>query len=85
MKIMKNLERRLSDLETEEEAVKTNILNKFSYKINSFDEMVRNKEDEFSKMFKDKENKLNKLNNNVKKLKNYIEENNNEIIDMKNK
>ena len=75
----------MSDLETEEEAVKTNILNKFSYKINSFDEMVRNKEDEFSKMFKDKENKLNKLNNNVKKLKNYIEENNNEIIDMKNK
>ena len=31
------------DLETEEEAAKTNILNKFSNKINNFDEMVRNK------------------------------------------
>ena len=31
------------DLETEEEAVKTNILNKFSNKINNFDEMVKNK------------------------------------------
>ena len=50
----------MPDLETEEEAAKTNILNKFSNKINNFDEMVRNKEDEFSKMFKDKENKLNK-------------------------
>ena len=75
----------MPDLETEEGAAKTNILNKFSNKINNFDEMVQNKEDEFSKMFKDKENKLNKLNNNVKKLKNCIEENNNEIIDMKNK
>ena len=47
--------------------------------------MVRNKEDEFDKAFKDKENRLNKLNNNAKKIKNYIEENNNKIIDMKNK
>ena len=46
----------MPDLETEEEAAKTNILNK----INNFDEMVRNKEDEFNKMFKDKENRLNK-------------------------
>ena len=46
--------------------------------------MVRNKEDEFDKMFKDKENRLNKLNN-VKKIKNYIEENNNKIIDMNEK
>ena len=37
----------MPDLETEEEAGKTNILNK----INNFDEMVRNKEDEFDKMF----------------------------------
>ena len=36
--------------------------------------MVKNKEDEFDKMFKDKENRLNKLNN-VKKIKNYIEKN----------
>ena len=58
----------MPDLETEEEAAKPNILNKF-------DEIVRNKEDEFDKMFKDKENKLNKLNNDVKKLKHYVEEN----------
>ena len=32
----------MPDLETEEEATKTNILNKFSNKINNFDEMVRN-------------------------------------------
>ena len=31
--------------------------------------MVRNKEDEFDKKFKDKENRLNKLNNDVKKHK----------------
>ena len=70
----------MPDLETEEEATKTNILSK----INNFDEMVRNKEDEFDKMFKDKENRLIKLNNNVKKIKNYIEENN-KIIAMKHK
>ena len=29
--------------------------------------MVKNKEDEFDKAFKDEENRLNKLNNNVKK------------------
>ena len=44
--------------------------------------MVINKEDEFDKAFKDKENRLNKLNNNVKKIKDYIKENNNKIIDM---
>ena len=70
----------MPDLETEEEAAKTNILNK----INNFDGMVRNKEDEFDKMFKDKENRLNKLNSNVKKIKNYIEENN-KIIAMEHK
>ena len=71
----------MPDLETEEEAAKTNILNK----IINFDEIVRNKEDEFDKMFKDKENRLNKLNNNVTKIKNYIEENNNKIIAMEHK
>ena len=55
----------MPDLETEEEAAKTNILNK----INNFDEMVKNKEDEFDKMFEDKENRLNKSNNYVKKNK----------------
>ena len=68
------------DLETEEEAAKTNIL----IKINNFDEIVRNKEDKFDKMFKDKENRLNKLNNNVKKIKNYIKENN-KIFAIENK
>ena len=71
----------MPDLETEEEAVKTNILNK----INNFDEMVRNKKDKIDKMFKDKENRLNKLNSDVKKIKNYIKENNNKIIAMKSK
>ena len=37
-----------------------------------FKEMVRNKEDEIDKVFEDKENRLNKLNNNVKKIKDYI-------------
>ena len=58
----------MPDLETEEEAAKTNILNKFSNEINNFNEMVRNKKDEIDKTFKNKENRLNKLNNNVKKL-----------------
>ena len=71
----------MPDLETEEEAAKTNILNK----INNSDEMVRNKEHKFDKMFKDKENRLNKLNNNVKKIKNYIKENNNKIFAIENK
>ena len=37
------------------------------------------KEDEINKTFEDKENRLNKLNNNVKKIKDYIKENNNKI------
>ena len=65
----------MPDLETEEEA-----LNKFSDKINNFDEMFKNKENEFNRRFKDKENelstKLNKLNNDVKKINNYNKENN---------
>ena len=63
----------MPDLETEEEAAKTNILNKFSNKINNFGEMVKNKLNNDVK-------KLNKLDNNVKKLKNYVEENNDKII-----
>ena len=55
----------MPDLETEEEAAERIALNKF-------DEMFKNKENEFSKSFKDKENKLNKLNNDVKKINNYI-------------
>ena len=64
----------MSDLETEEEAT-----------LNKFKEMVKNKEDEINKTFEDKDHRLNKLNNNVKKIKDYIKENNNKIIDMKNK
>ena len=73
----------MPDLETEEEAAeriaKTGALNKFKDKIDNFDEMFRNKEDEFNKTFKEKEDRLNKLNNNVKEIKNYIEENNDKI------
>ena len=63
----------MPDLETEEEEAKTSILNKFSNKINNFDEMVANKLNNHIK-------RLNKLKNNVKKLDNYIKENNNKII-----
>ena len=45
----------MPDLETEEAT------------LNKFKEMVRYKEDEINKTFEDKENRLNKLNNNVKK------------------
>ena len=51
----------MSNLESEEEAT-----------LNKFKEMVKNKEDEIDKVFEDKENRLNKLNNNVKKMKDYI-------------
>ena len=43
------------------------------------------KEDEINKMFEDKENRLNKLNNNVKKIKDYIKENNNKLNTIKYK
>ena len=43
------------------------------------------KEDEINKMFEDKENRLNKLNNNVKKIKYYIKENNNKLNNIKYK
>ena len=48
----------MPDLETEGEAT-----------LNKFKELVKNKEDEINKTFEDKENRLNKLNNNVKKNK----------------
>ena len=53
--------------------------------LNKFKEMVRNKEDENNKTLEDKENRLNKLNNNVKKIKDYIKENNNELNTIKHK
>ena len=62
------------DLETEEEAT-----------LNKFKEMVRNKEDEINKTFEDKENRLNKLNDDVKKTKDYIKENNNKLNTIKHK
>ena len=62
------------DVETEEEAT-----------LNKFKEMVRNKENEINKTFEDKENRLNKLNNNVKKIKDYIKENNNKLNTIKYK
>ena len=61
----------MPDLETEGEAAKTNILNKFSNQINNFDEVVRNKLNSDVK-------KLNKLNNDY--FEDYVEENNNKII-----
>ena len=48
----------MSNLETEKEAT-----------LNKFKKMVRNKEDEIDKVLEDKENRLNKLNDNVKKNK----------------
>ena len=73
----------MPDLETEEEAAERIALNKFSDNINDFDEMFKNKENEFNKRFKDKENELStkliKLNNDVKKINNYIKENNDKI------
>ena len=65
-----NDDNNMPDLETEEEAA----LNKFKDKIDNFNEIFRDKENE---------NRLNKLNNNVKKLKNYVKENNNKIIAIK--
>ena len=43
------------------------------------------KEDEINKTFEDKENRLNKLNNNVKKITDYIKENNNKLNTIKYK
>ena len=64
----------MSNLETEKETT-----------LNKFKEMVTNKEDEIDKAFDDKENRLNKLNNNVKKIKDYIKENNNKLDTIKHK
>ena len=70
----------MPDLETEEEVAeriaKTSALNKFKNNMevgmSNLDKIVKNKENEFS-------TKLNKLNN-VKKIDNYIKENNDKII-----
>ena len=43
------------------------------------------KEHEINQTFEDKENRLNKLNNNVKKIKDYIKENNNKLNTIKYK
>ena len=64
----------MPNLETEKEAT-----------LNKFKEMVRNKEDEIDKALEDKENRLNKLNNNVKKIKDYTKENNNKLNTIKHK
>ena len=53
--------------------------------LNKFKEMVRNKEDEINKTFEDKQNRFNKLNNNIKKIKDYIKENNNKPNTVKHK
>ena len=70
----------MSDLETEEaaaERILINSLNKFKNDIeiemSNFDKIVKNKENEFS-------TKLNKINNDIKKIDNYIKENNDKII-----
>ena len=70
----------MPDLETEEEAVErisTNVLDKFKNNIeiemNNLDKIVNNNENEFR-------TKLNKLNNDVKNIDNYIGENNDKII-----
>ena len=75
----------MPDLETEEEAserISTNALDKLKNNIeiemNHLDKIVKNKENEFS-------TKLNKLNNDVKKIDNYIKENNDKIIKKKKK
>ena len=68
------IDNNMPDLETEEEAT-----------LNKFKEMVRNKEVAINKTFEDKENRLNRLNNNVKKIKYYIKENNNKLNTIKHK
>ena len=70
----------MPDLETEEEAserISTNALDKFKNNIeiemNNLDKIFKNKENEFS-------TKLNIINNDVKKIDNYIKENYDKII-----
>ena len=79
----------MPNLETKEEAARTNVLNKFNDKIDNFDEMFKDKGNEFNEMFEDKENKLssklNKSKNNIKKLNSYIKESNDKKIDIEKK
>ena len=58
-----NHDNNMPNLETEEEAAKTSVLNKFNDKIDNFDKMFKDKENEFNnkidnfdEMFKTKEN-----------------------------
>ena len=70
----------MPNLETEEEAARTNVLNNCNDKIDNFDEMFKGKENEFKLS-----SKLNKLNNNIKKSKNYIKKSNDKKIDTEKK
>ena len=81
MKIMKNLEMNQKKDKLDKFVNDNNMFNLETEEatLNKFKEMVRNKEDEINKTFEDKEYRLNKLNNNVKKIKYYIKENNNEL------
>ena len=70
----------MTDLKTEEKAsekISTNALDKLKNNIetemSNLDKIIKNKENEFSA-------KLNKLNNDVKKIDNYIKENNDKIM-----
>ena len=49
-----NDDNNMPNLETEEEATKTSVLNKFNNKIDNFDEMFKDKENEFNETFKNK-------------------------------
>ena len=77
----------MSDLETEEEAVERIVKTSGNYTVFDLLDKVKNmkvKMSNLDKMLIDKENKwstkLDKLNNDVKKLDNYIKENNNKKI-----
>ena len=63
----------MPDLETEEAT------------LNNLKRWLEIKKMKLTKSLKINKNRLNKLNNDVKKIKDYIKENNNKIIDMKNK
>ena len=92
----KRLSKLLGELRTNEDneefknEPKEDKLDKFVNKmpdLETEEEAILNKfkEDEINKTFEDKENRLNKLNNNVKKIKDYIKENNNKLNTIKYK
>ena len=70
----------IKNLEKEEIEISKKLAKEVKKLKHDFNEVVINKEDEFDKAFNDKGNRLSKLNNNVKKIKDYIKENNNKII-----